>query len=262
MSASFLRMQYQDVLLDIDNDVAVLTLNRPTQLNAMSARMLAELIGAAGDIAASQARAVVISGSGRSFCAGVDLEVLRAVTSAPDAKTRQAAFQLGREMADAIESIPQPTVVSLHGHVIGGGVVLASACDLRVAADDTVFSIPEIDLGISLGWGGINRLVREVGAARTREFVMTGRPFSADEALLSGFVNQVVPSNQVMAAATELAESIARKSQFAVRATKAHIAEILAGDHSRDDALTAAESVADPESARLRGEYLARVSKK
>ena len=261
-SASFWCMPYLDLLLDTDSDVARLTLNRPDQLNAMSANMLTELIRAAGDIAASQARSVVISGSGRSFCAGVDLEVLNAVAGATDTEIRRAAFVLGSRMADAIESIPQPTVVALHGHVVGGGLVLASACDLRLATQDAVFSIPEIDLGISLGWGGVERLVREIGAARAREFVMTGRPFSADEALLSRFVNRVVPPDDVMAAANDLAETIAAKSQFAVRATKAHVAEILAGDHSRDDAATAAESMVDPESAALRAEYLARVARR
>jgi enoyl-CoA hydratase/carnithine racemase len=189
-------MQYQDLLVDIDNSVARLMLNRPKQLNAMSARMLTEPIRAAGDIAASQARAVVLSM--RPSC--------------------------GRSRRRVLDPGDRPRNLT------------------RL--------------------GGIDRLVREVGAARTREFVMTGRPFSADERLLSGIVNQVVPSNQVAAAATELAESVACKSQFVVRATKAHVAEILAGDHSRDDALTAAESVADPESAYLRDEYLAKVSRK
>jgi enoyl-CoA hydratase/carnithine racemase len=255
-------MPYEDLLVDTTTDVATVTLNRPERLNAMSSHMLTELIFAASEIAASNARAVVISGAGRAFSAGVDLGLFTAAASEESLGSHRAKFVLGGDMADAIESIPQPIVVALHGHVVGGGVVLASACDLRIAAIDTTFSIPEIDLGISLGWGGIERLVREIGPARTREFVMTGRPFSAQEAQLAGLVNHVVPRDDVVVAATALATSIAAKSQFAIRATKVHVAEVLNGDNSRDDATTAAESMFDPESVSLREQYLERVSRK
>ncbi len=253
-------MQFSNLTLDTSRAVATLTLNRPDQLNAMSAEMLKELITAASAIQSSDVRAVVISGAGRAFCAGVDLETFSAIAGEPELEARHAAFVLGGDMAAAIETIPQPTVVALHGFVVGGGVVLASACDLRIAAQDTTFSIPEIDLGISLGWGGIERLIREVGPARTREFVMTGRRFSASEAMAAGFVNQVVASDAVNQAAHELAASIAAKPQFAIRATKAHVAEILARDFSRDDALTAAESMAGPESTEARAAYLSRMT--
>ena len=89
-------------------------------------------------------------------------------------------------MADAIEQMRATTIVRLHGHIVGGGVVLASACDMRVAAEDARFSIPEIELGIPLAWGGIPRLVREIGPAMTKELVMTCRPFTSQEAKALG----------------------------------------------------------------------------
>ena len=111
------------------------------------------------------------------------------------------------------------TVAAIHGHCVGGGVVLAAACDLRVAATDVRFVIPEVDLGIPLAWGGIPRLVREVGPAATRDLVLTCRPFGAAEAQALGFVNRVVPEPDLTEAAEELARLLASKSAYTLRAT-------------------------------------------
>jgi enoyl-CoA hydratase/carnithine racemase len=161
-------------------------------------------------------------------------------------------------MADAIENLPQVTIAAMHGHVVGGAVVLAAASDLRVADSDTVFSIPEIDLGIPLGWGGIRRLVRDIGPALTKELLLTGRPFTAQEARNAGFLNSVTDPGGAMATARELAEHIATKSRYVVVTTKRHVAEIVDGDTSRDDALSLIAGLDDPESTRFREAYLAR----
>lgn len=249
---------FSNLILDTSQDVATLTLNRPDRLNALSTELLNELIWAAEIIGASEARAVVVSGAGRVFCAGVDVATLSdAIEAASDAQ-QYAAFELGAQMADAIESIPQATVASLHGFVVGGGVVLAAACDLRVAAHDTVFSIPEIDLGIPLAWGGIKRLVREIGPAMTKELVMTCRRFTAQEAKDAGFVNSVVAPESVFGTAEQLASTIASKPSLPIRLTKAHVAEVLAFDASRDDAATAMKSLTDPESVDAREAYVAK----
>ncbi len=145
------------------------------------------------------------------------------------------------------------TVAAIHGHCIGGGVVLAAACDLRVAADDTYFSIPEVDLGIPLTWGGIPRLVREIGPALTRELVLTCRPFTAAEAQAFGFLNRVVPAEQVRATAEELADGLSSKSRLTLTATKRHVNAVLdtmsgaTGSWSDADGLVTA--LHDPESA-------------
>src|SRR5258708_17769806 len=141
-------------------------------------------------------KVVVIAGNGRAFSAGADIAGFGQPPSEIDAGTEtgrhtaaggtREATDLGRRMVDAIESMRAVTIARLHGHCIGGAVVLAAVCDLRVAADDTRFVIPEVDLGIPLAFGGIPRLVREIGPTLTKELVMTGRPFSAAEALAAG----------------------------------------------------------------------------
>ena len=130
-------------------------------------------------------------------------------------------------MAEAMERMSALSIAAIKGPCVGGGVVLAGVCDLRVAADDTVFSIPEVDLGIPLAWGGIPRLVREIGPAFTRELVLTCRPFGPDEAKALGFVNRVVPRAELESAVDELAEQLARKAPGVVRATKRQVNEAL-----------------------------------
>jgi len=245
--------------IDLSGPIATIALNRPEKLNALSLQMLAEIEQAADLVAGSDSRAVVFSGNGSSFSAGMDLETFSdGVLFQTDNDLRYDAASLGGKVADAIERIPQATVVALQGNVVGGGIVLASACDLRVAEEGTVFSIPEIDLGIPLAWGGIERLVREIGPARTREFVMTCRPFTVEEAQAAGFVNNIVGAGEALAAATHLAETVAAKARLPITTTKRHIAEILSGDTSRDDAMGLLAAIEDPESVALRDEYVRR----
>ncbi len=245
-------MTFATLRLDLTPPVGTVTLVRPDRLNALSTAALEELVAAAGAIdAAPEVRVVVVAGEGRSFCAGYDLADAPAARLAPDAgdwEERRRLADLGRRMADALEGVGAVTVAALHGHVVGGGVVLAAACDLRVAGEDAVFSIPEVDLGIPLGWGGVPRLVREIGPARTRELVMTCRPFDAAEAYAMGFVNRVVPAGEHLAAAGELAAVIAAKPALPVTVTKQQVAaaSFRPPAHADADALLAA--LASPES--------------
>jgi enoyl-CoA hydratase/carnithine racemase len=138
--------------------------------------------------------------------------------------------------------------------------VLAGACDLRVAADDTVFSIPEVDLGIPLAWGGIPRLVREIGPALTRELVLTCRPFDAEEARSIGFVNRVVPRADLEAHVDELAEQLARKAPRVVAATKRQVHQALEQMASTTgawvDATVLGGALTDPEARDAARAYL------
>ncbi len=253
-------MPFSNLTLDTSEDVARLTLNRPDRLNALSRELLSELIRAAEVIGASDARSVVVSGAGRAFCAGVDIAMLSEAVEAPSEDQQYADFELGAQMADAIESIPQATVASLHGFVVGGGLVLAAACDLRVAANDTVFSIPEIELGIPLAWGGIERLVREIGPTLTKELVMTCRRFTAQEAKDAGFLNEVVAPELGLGAAEQLASTIASNAGLPIRLTKANVAEVVSFDTTRDDAGTAMAALTDPESVDAREAYVAKLA--
>jgi len=207
-------------------------------------------------------RAVVVHGEGRAFTAGADLAGFGGSASG---FARSAADE-GRLMAEAIEGMLAVTIAAIHGHCVGGGVVLAAACDLRVAAKTTRFAIPEVDLGIPLAWGGIQRLVREIGPAPTRDLVLTCRPFSAAEALSLGLLNRVVPDGTHLDAAAELAQQLASKSKLTLRATLAAVdaaAEALVSTGTAwSDADALANAQHDPESREVAARYLAQRSAK
>ncbi|MCZ7533986.1 MAG: enoyl-CoA hydratase/isomerase family protein [Acidimicrobiia bacterium] len=252
-------MEYQNLDFWTDADVGYVALDRPNHRNALSFDLLEELVAVAREISSSDLRTVVVTGNGTDFCAGFDVsgfEVGLLQESTP--VQRYEAAQLGGVMADAIESLPQITVAALHGNVIGGGVVLTAACDLRVADADTVFSIPEVDLGIPLAWGGIERLVREFGSAITKELVLTCRPFTAQEGKAAGFLNAITQPGGSMDIAKELAVHIAERPRLPTVTTKRHVAEVLRGDFSRDDAMGLITALDDDESTAARNAYLAR----
>ena len=250
-------MAFTTIQVDADGAVGRLTLDSPEKLNPLGTTTLHELVEAAQWFDEQPAvKAVVVSGRGRAFSAGADLASFE--PGAGRDVTPWDAADAGRAMAAAVEGMRAVTVAAIHGHCIGGGVVLAAACDLRVAADDTVFSIPEVDLGIPLAWGGIPRLVRELGPALTRELVMTCRRFTAEEAKTWGFLNQAVPRDRLDDAATELAETIAAKSQLTLTATKdAVAAAVRGGEDPGTEGLVA--GLQDPESREVGRAYLARV---
>jgi enoyl-CoA hydratase/carnithine racemase len=137
--------------------------------------------------------------------------------------------EAGRRMADAVERMRQVTLAVIRGHCIGGGVVLASACDMRIAADDTNFLIPELALGVPLTWGGVPRLMREIGPAMTRELVMTARPFDGREAKEIGFLNRAVPEADLDATADEIVGRLLEMSTYTLEVSK-HQMRALAED--------------------------------
>ncbi len=235
--------------------LARITLNSPDRLNALSPTTLRELIEAAGLLASSQAvKVVVVGGEGRAFSAGFDLD--SASSQPPSAET----IDLGRQMAEAVTAIPAISIARIHGHCVGGGLVLAGACDLRVAAESTRFSIPEVDFGIPLAWGGIPRLVRELGPAVTKELVLTCRPFTAGEALSLGFLNRIADDDDLVAEVEELALELSKKPGFLIRQTKQLVDATVeqaypTGQSFRDAQITLA-ALADPESRQAAERYL------
>ncbi|BBX22550.1 putative enoyl-CoA hydratase echA8 [Mycolicibacter terrae] len=242
-----------------------ITLNRPDKLNPLSTVTLEELVSAARWFDARPAvKVVVIAGSGRSFCAGADLAAFAA--AADGAAAMREAADAGRRMAEAIEAMRAVTVVRLHGHCVGGGVVLAAACDLRVAAQDTRFSIPEVDLGIPLAWGGIPRLVREIGPSLTKELVMTCRSFDAAEAKAAGFLNRVVPAADLDTEVDGLVDQLAGKSTLTLCGTKRQVNAVAEGMvatvRSWNDADALVTALHDSESQAAAMAYLERVSRR
>ena len=229
--------EFTTLRLDLSAPVARLTLARPERLNALSPQALQELISASEALAqADDAKVVVVSGQGRAFCAGFDIDTI----SGPPDRDR---IDLGRRMADAVGQIPALTVAAIHGHCVGGGLVLAAACDVRVAADGTRFSIPEVELGIPLAWGGIPRLVRELGPAVTKELVLSCRPFTAAEAHALRFLNRVVPDDDLQAEVEAVAAELAKRPRFLIRQTKQLVDALV------EDAYSTRQSFRDAEVA-------------
>jgi enoyl-CoA hydratase/carnithine racemase len=255
-------MAFATIELDARGAVGSIELNRPEKLNPLSTETLRELAEAARLLdGRPEVRVVVVRGRGRAFSAGADVSAFAGAETSI-AVQREAA-DAGRMMAEAIESMRAVTIASIRGHCVGGGLVLAVACDLRLAGNSTRFSIPEVDLGIPLAWGGIPRLVREIGPAMTKELVMTCRPFTAEEGRALGFLNRVVPDEQLDGAVKELAAELAAKSPYTLSATKRAVnaasGEMLSTAGAWSDADSLLTAIADPESRRAAAEYLQRL---
>lgn len=218
-------MKFEQIEMDTTPPIGRITLNRPEKLNALSALLMRELTDAARAFdERPEIRVVVISGSGRAFTAGADLnDSARAASGNSTWTERREAGYLGSHMAQALENMRALTVIQLHGFCIGGGVVIATACDFRIAAEGTIFSIPEVDLGIPLTWGGIPRLVRDIGAIKTKELVITCRRFDAAEAARLGLINEVVPAADLAARVNALAAELANKPSVPALQTKAQV---------------------------------------
>ncbi len=208
-------MAYETITATIEHGIGRLTLNQPDKLNPLGTNTLQDIIDATTWFNKENISVVIVSGNGRAFTAGFDLREFTNTDS-----TGKDGAVLGREMAEAVDRMKPITIASLHGYCIGGGVVLASACDLRIASENTTFSIPEVDLGIPLAWGGIPRLVREIGPAMTKELVMTCRPFDAEEAKSLGFINRVVKDADLESQTMNMAEAIRKRPQLVIETTK------------------------------------------
>ena len=167
--------QFQTLEVSVEGSLGRLQMARPERLNALSRQALQDLASAARWFDEQrQVKVVIVSGHGRSFSAGFDLNDF----SSPDPEwgPRESA-DLGRIMAETVTNMNALTIAAIQGHCIGGGLIVAISCDLRIAAESAVFQIPEVDLGIPLAWGRIPRLVREIGPAATKELLLTCRRF-------------------------------------------------------------------------------------
>ncbi len=220
--------KFRTIRAEVEGPLGRLVLNRPERLNAVDAVMLQELARAARWFDEHrELRVVIVSGAGRAFCAGADLKASPVSEAlAPSGGSwlhRREIGQYGLRAADALEQMRAVTIAQVHGFAVGGGVVLTAVCDLRVAADDAVFFIPEIDIGVPLAWGGIPKLVREIGPAMTKELVMTCRRFGAAEAKAIGFLNRVVPAARLEDEVAALAAELVAKPSVPVVVTKDHV---------------------------------------
>jgi enoyl-CoA hydratase len=208
-------MKSETLLLERDGAVAILTINRPTVLNALNRQVLEDLSHAVNALGADdEVRAIVLTGAGeKAFVAGADINELAAqspVSGRDLARRGQALFR-------HIETLGKPVIAAINGFALGGGCELAMSCTLRLAADTAKLGQPEINLGLIPGYGGSQRLPRLVGKDRAMELILTGRHISAEEAFRIGLVTRVVPAAALQGDARQLAQELASKAPVAIR---------------------------------------------
>lgn len=208
-------MAYENLIVEQDGGVLIVTINRPKVLNALNAATLAELTHALDSAAANDSvRAIVLTGSGeKSFVAGADINELAVQT--PVGGRDHARH--GQRVFDRIERLGKPVIAAINGFALGGGCELAMSCTIRLAADNAKFGQPEINLGLIPGYGGSQRLPRLVGRGRAQELLLTGDMIGADEAYRIGLVNRVFPAASLLDEAKKLAHTLAAKAPVAVR---------------------------------------------
>jgi enoyl-CoA hydratase len=207
---------YRFILVERRGALTVLTVNRPDKLNAINRATLEEIGHAVGAFTADDAQgALILTGSGpKAFVAGADIAELQPLGSL----AAEDISRFGQSVMNLLEQCPKPTIAAVNGFALGGGCELALCCHIRLAADNAVFGLPEVGLGIIPGYGGTVRLPRLVGQGRALELALTGRKVKADEALAIGLANRVVPQADLMAEAEALALAILKNGPLAVQA--------------------------------------------
>ena len=206
-------MSFENILLEKEDGIATITFNRPDALNALNNQTRAEFYSAMKDVAAdNNIKVVILTGAGRAFVAGSDIKELKQTTSLD-------AHNIHR-LGMVVEKMEKPVIAAVNGFALGGGCEIVMACDIIIASDKARFGQPEINLGIIPGGGATQRLPRLVGVCKAKELILTGDIIKAEEAEKIGLVNRVVPGENLMATAREIAKKIAIKSQATVRLAK------------------------------------------
>jgi enoyl-CoA hydratase len=208
-------MNLQTLMVEIEDHIAVLTINRPEKLNALNAAAKKELVEVFEAWKTDPSVDVVIlTGAGeKAFVAGTDIGELTALTS----ETGKEFSSRGQAAFNAVENLGKPVIAAVNGYALGGGCELALACHIRIAAENARFGQPEVNLGIIPGYGGTQRLARLIGTGRAMEMILAGEPIDALEAYRIGLVNKVVPQTELLATCRTLAEKVRSKGQVAIR---------------------------------------------
>ena len=208
-------MNYQTLLLERKENIAIVKINRPDKLNALNAMTLDELkqifISLRNDESVS---VVILTGSGeKAFVAGADISEINKL----DMISAKAFAEKGQEIFYSIENMNKPVIAAVNGFALGGGCELALSCHIRLASDNAKFGQPEVNLGIIPGYGGTQRLTRLINSGRSAEYIFTGDMIDANEALRIGLVNHIYPQQELLDKAIEMAKKIASKGQQAIR---------------------------------------------
>src|SRR5712675_47097 len=209
---------YSTLILEFSGEIAKITLNRPDKRNAISTQMIAELQTALDTIEKSHARVAIMTGSGKAFCAGMDLDMLAAITKQSPAENQEDARRIAK-MLRRIWSFPRPMIAAVNGAAYAGGCGIATLCDFTLAVPDAKFGYTEVKIGFLPAIVSVF-LVFQVGHKIARDLLMTARLFEAAEAHRYGLVNEIVSADNLMARARELAGALLENSPSSVQATK------------------------------------------
>ena len=209
-------MAYETIIVDVENHVALITLNRPDALNALNAQLLGELADAMTACQNNEkVRCIVLTGSEKAFAAGADIAMMREMTFVEAFTT-----DLFTPETDQILRVRKPIIAAVSGYALGGGAELAMMCDFIICSETAKFGQPEINLGVMAGIGGTQRLTRFIGKSKAMDMNLTGRLMDADEAERSGLVSRVVPSKRLIDEALSTAQKISEKSILSTMAVK------------------------------------------
>ena len=209
-------MAYENIILEKEENISVITFNRPEAMNALNNQTRAEFASAIDEVAADdEIKVLILTGNGKAFVAGSDIKEFNKTTP-------YAAHNIMR-LGEMVEKLEKPVIAAVNGFCLGGGCEIAMGCDIIIASEKAKFGQTEINIGIIPGGGGTQRLPRLIGACRAKELIFTGDIIRAEEADRLGLVNRVVPMDELMPAAKELAKKIAVKSAAALKLAKTAI---------------------------------------
>lgn len=220
-------MAWNNVLLEKEDQIAVVTINRPRTLNSLDAETLREL----GEVfdqldRDEEVRVVIVTGAGKAFVAGADISFMQNMTPLE----ARSFSRLGQTVFEKIEKLSKPVIAAINGYALGGGCELAMACDIRVASEKAKLGQPEVNLGLIAGFGGTQRLPRLVNPGLAKEILFTADIYDAETARRIGLVNHVVPAEELMNFCKDMARRIASRGPLAVRFTKEAVNEGLEMD--------------------------------
>ncbi|MEA4926120.1 MAG: short-chain-enoyl-CoA hydratase [Syntrophomonadaceae bacterium] len=221
-------MAYENLTLEKENRIAILSINRPKALNALNADTLLDIKSAVEAVISDpEIDVLIITGVGdKAFVAGADIAYMHKL---PALEARAFAI-LGQQVFRLIETMDKPVIAAVNGFALGGGCELAMACDMRLASDKALFGQPEVGLGITPGYGGTQRLPRLIGEGRAKELIYSASNINAEEAYRVGLVNHIYPAESLMEEAKKLAKKISSKAPLAVRLSKNQITRGMQAD--------------------------------
>jgi methylglutaconyl-CoA hydratase len=232
-------MPYATLILEFAGEIATITFNHPEKRNAISAGMIADLTGALVEVESSPARVLILTGAGKAFCSGMDLEELKAAATHSPTEHLEESRRMAR-FYRRIWSFPKPTIAAVNGPAIAGGCGIATLCDFTISAPAATFGYPEVRIGFLPAVVSVF-LARQIGEKRARDLLLTGRIIDAEEAMRLGLVTRIVPASELMAAARSVAGQLLACSPQSLLKTKKLLCNFAAPELDRELELATAE---------------------